>query len=292
MLLLSLSIIIASAANLQAQHLTEYMPNDATFIGVWRTAKRSTPQLLLPGGPSLSGLRDQAARSGYKMLREIEISDRNVYYTVWGKEMRRTSRPSQTGSSGGQTARGSSEVYSRVVEGDWQAIQAALKPKPGTRPSGYLKNIEVYSKNGRPYYHATFFNGNPRKQELHKAANWNGFVSLWKKVSARNMRLASVEYFKGQFVGLFEAGSQGYYLFNFTGWDPFVKKWQELGKKDYRLVDMEVYRSNTGKWHYVGVWLPGKDGYYLWNVKGYHNFVKKFNQLKGKYELVDLEIIP
>ena len=107
------------------------------------------------------------------------------------------------------------------------------------------------------------------------------------------MRLKSVEYNHSHkiFIGLFEEGKQGYYLYNYVGWKNFTKKWEELGKKNYRLIDIEVYKEK-GKTHYVGVWEKGKGGYYLWNVNGYYNFEKKFNELKKKgFQLTDLEII-
>ncbi len=244
------------------------------YIGVWRSG--SAHQMILPYGTTDTYFKNykQAEQRGYANISNVEVNYKNGVYVcgVWEKPQRRT--PAS---------------YFRV--GTWSQIQSDIRE--AAQKNMYLKDIEVfYNPPDGEYFHAVFAYGSKR-QELHKASGWNSFVRTWQNVSARNMRLTSVEYYNNKFYGVFEKGTQGYYLFNLTGWSAFTKKWEELGKKNYRLVDIETYISNSGKRHYVGVWLPGRDGYYLWNVQGYHNFAKKFNELKkaGGWKLVDLEIV-
>lgn len=82
-------------------------------------------------------------------------------------------------------------------------------------------------------------------------------------------------------------------------YNPFVKKTRQIKTNPLIIFICCLFFgcAGTGPLHaqdnaiYIGVWLYGRDGYYLWHVKGYDNFLKKFNELKGKMELVDLEVI-
>lgn len=254
--------------------------DNATYIGVWRSG--TTPQIIYPRTTRFSDVERRAHARGYSKLADMEIIVKGMTentWTVWEKPT------------------GSRDWHTTTV-GHWWQFLGDFKDITGRKKSSrQLQDMEAYYNpvNQKVFHFSIYGSGKPVKQELAGASTWNGLVQLWKSRSAKGMRLISLEHFvengTHKYAALFREGTEGYYLYNLVGWDNFVRKWEELGKKNYRLVDIETYVSNTGKRHYIGVWLYGRDGYYLWHVKGYDNFLKKFNELKGKMELVDLEVI-
>lgn len=273
----------------------EFVPEDVTFIGVWRGVPKGKSQMILPPNKDFGKLQKIATSRGYNTISNLDVGFYKYHYSVWEKSGS-SSRSERTYSDPRRSSRGGRGAYrgpKYVRELNWLAIQNLTKgrtkssAKVKSRGRTYIKNIQI---TGKDIYTVTFAEGSI-KQKVIRANNWNQFVAQWKKVRATNMRLRCVEYSRGQFVGVFDASKKGTYLYNFIGWKAFTKKWEELGKKNYRLVDIQTYKAN-GKMHYVGIWHYGKDGYYLWNVKGYYNFQKKFDELKKHgLHLVDLEVI-
>ena len=255
----------------------EFVPENVTFIGVWRALPNAKKQIILPPGNDFGKLKRIASSKGYSIIGDLDIGFHNNHYSVWEKPSNKGRRKNT------RTSSRSNPRQEDVKEYTWQSLQKRFK----YRATNHIKNIQITAKNE---YTLTFGEGSV-KQQVIRANSWNQFVSKWKKVRATNMRLRCIAYSRGEFIGLFDAAKRGTYLYNLIGWKAFTKKWEELGKKNYRLVDIETYKVN-GKMHYIGIWHYGKEGYFLWNVKGYYNFQKKFDELKKQgLQLVDIEVI-
>ncbi len=246
--------------------------DNATYIGVWRSGASTE---YLKGGASTIGSTKPNVRGNMSLIQhEVRIQNSRVlHYGLWKAGSR------------------------REITGNWQKISDFAKTAGNSSGRGMnlITQIECYQHSVRPTFNVIYRTGKKQKQILERSASWNQFVSQWKQRLKQNMRLKRVIVYedggKYYFVGLYHEGTHGHYMYHLTGYSSFVKKWEELGKKNYRLVDVETYRSADGKWQYVGIWEPGKDGYVLWRAKGFNNFMKKFNELKGKMRLVDFEIL-
>ncbi len=92
-----------------------------------------------------------------------------------------------------------------------------------------------------------------------------------------------------RYTGVWESGSDGYYLWSGVDWNNFNEKWKELAKQNLRLIDIETYVEG-GKRKYTGVWRSGSDGYYLWAGVDWNNFNDKWKELaKQNLRLIDIE---
>ncbi|HEX3527994.1 MAG TPA: hypothetical protein VH988_13100 [Thermoanaerobaculia bacterium] len=91
------------------------------------------------------------------------------------------------------------------------------------------------------------------------------------------------------FTGIWESGSDGYYLWGGASWADFTKKWEELGKQNLRLIRVKTYLDG-GQRKYTGVWRSGADGYFLWAGVSWADFTKKWDELaKQNLRLIDIE---
>src|SRR5688572_27242091 len=93
--------------------------------------------------------------------------------------------------------------------------------------------------------------------------SWDGLVSRWKELAARNQYLADVEVYEvnGQprYAAVWRVGRGNGALWA-SPWAEFAKKWTEW-KTTQDLIDLEVYESD-GKVMYLGVFRhkQGADG--------------------------------
>jgi CubicO group peptidase (beta-lactamase class C family) len=86
-----------------------------------------------------------------------------------------------------------------------------------------------------------------------------------------------------KYIGVWRAGSDGYYLWNGVDWNGFVAKWQELAPQGLRLVDMCSYVED-GTRKYLGVWRGGSDGYALYGGLSWEDFVAQWQSLGQENE--------
>lgn len=91
------------------------------------------------------------------------------------------------------------------------------------------------------------------------------------------------------YTGVWEEGTDDYFLWSGVEWSNFEAKWDELAKKNLRLVDIETYMDGS-KRKYTGVWREGKDGHYLWAGVEWAAFETKWEELSKKnLRLIDIE---
>lgn len=252
-----------------------FSQDNAVYIGVWRSGQGT--EYLAGSSKSVRATNPGIVRRADGLLQhEVRIEgNRNIHYGLWG------------------------DGRYEEMTGNWQEVVDfnANSQSGAGRGMKFITQIEAYSDFSRRQesFNVIYTTRDKQPQIIERSSSWEKFVGKWKQRLKENMRLKRVIHYKEKgrhwFVGLYHKGTHGHYLYNFTGWNAFAKKWQELGKKNYRLVDVESYLSSTGKRHYIGIWEPGKDGYVLWNVKGFNNFMKKFKELQGKMKLVDLEVV-
>jgi hypothetical protein len=93
----------------------------------------------------------------------------------------------------------------------------------------------------------------------------------------------------GGMSGVWQSGSDPYYLWVGEDWQGFTAKWKELAGQGLRLVDVERYSADGGV-RYAGVWRGGNDGHFLWLANDWKDFVDKWEELSGKgLRLIDVE---
>lgn len=187
-------------------------------------------------------------------------------------------------------------VRTRVVVGDWAKTKALPAKNYSSAQGEHIVSLETNTHSSEPqaYFHAIIGRGRI-KQELVRFFGWESFTADWRKRTEKGMRLKEVVSFRQAnrqvFVGLYQPGTGGHYLYSYTGWKAFTNKWAELGKKNYRLVDVETFRVGNS-YQYIGVWAPGKDDYALLNVTGFQAFSKQFAVMKKKgLRLIDIDVI-
>lgn len=92
-----------------------------------------------------------------------------------------------------------------------------------------------------------------------------------------------------ELLGVWEPGTDPYYLWVGDDWQGFTKKWQELAGKGLRLEDVERYVED-GAVQYAGVWRGGQDGHFLWQAADWKSLTGKWKELGGKgLRLIDVE---
>lgn len=92
-----------------------------------------------------------------------------------------------------------------------------------------------------------------------------------------------------KYIGVWQEGTDKYYLWSGVSWDNFNSKWKELSTQNLRLVDIDTYVEN-GKRKYSGVWRQGNDSHYLWAGVDWNNFNEKWKELSKKnLRLIDIE---
>ena len=92
-----------------------------------------------------------------------------------------------------------------------------------------------------------------------------------------------------RYWGVWEAGTDGYYLWSGVDWNSFEGKWKELARQNLRLIDVETYVEG-GQRKYTGVWRSGSDGHYLWAGVDWNNFNGKWKELaEQNLRLIDVE---
>jgi len=90
-------------------------------------------------------------------------------------------------------------------------------------------------------------------------------------------------------TGVWEGGTDGYFLWSGVEWNNFNAKWAELAKQNLRLIDVETYVEG-GKRKYAGVWRSGSDGHFLWAGVEWASFNAKWAQLaQQNLRLIDIE---
>ena len=108
------------------------------------------------------------------------------------------------------------------------------------------------------------------------------------------MRLIDFESFiangSNYYIGVFNIGSGGYYLWKADSWRDFVDKWKQQSKKNLRLIDLERIAEDK-KFKYVGVYVAGKGGYALYREKP-DNFFNNWEKVsENNKRLIDLELV-
>lgn len=122
-------------------------------------------------------------------------------------------------------------------------------------------------------------------------ADQSSFMTKWQQLAAQNLRLVDIEVStmpNGQVLwsGIWEPGTDAYYLWVDADTSHFVAKWQQLAAQNLRLVSFAHYK---GLW--AGVWRSGTDGYYLWVDANESSFTTKWQQLASQnLRLVDFEV--
>ncbi|HLC24101.1 MAG TPA: thrombospondin type 3 repeat-containing protein [Nitrosopumilaceae archaeon] len=92
-----------------------------------------------------------------------------------------------------------------------------------------------------------------------------------------------------RYLGVFEAGNDGYYLWVGVDWDHFLEKGTELAKNGFRLVDVERY-AYGGKAYYDGVWRSGLGANLIEAGKNWDGFVEVWDEhSKNNLRLIDIE---
>jgi hypothetical protein len=115
-------------------------------------------------------------------------------------------------------------------------------------------------------------------------------LSKWQTVSGQNFRLTDIEVtnVNGQnlYSGVWEGGTDGYYLWVDADTPHFQAKWTQLAQQNLRLVSLSHY---NGLW--AGAWRSGTDGYYLWQDADQSHFMAKWSQLASQnLRLVDFDV--
>ena len=80
------------------------------------------------------------------------------------------------------------------------------------------------------------------------------------------------------YSGVWQSGSDAYYLWVNANWESFRAKWQELNGQNLRLVDVET-NTVDGQRRWNGVWRSGSDAHYLWVNASWESFRTKWQEL-------------
>lgn len=92
-----------------------------------------------------------------------------------------------------------------------------------------------------------------------------------------------------ELTGVWQEGSDPYYLWVGADWQSFTTKWKELADQGLRLVDIEPF-TQDGSRLYAGVWRAGNDGHFLWKAADWKSFTDKWKELGEKnLRLIDVE---
>jgi hypothetical protein len=115
-------------------------------------------------------------------------------------------------------------------------------------------------------------------------------LSKWQTLASQNMRLTDIDVslVDGQqlWSGVWEDGTDGYYIWYDADQTHFVNKFSELAAQNLRLVSVANYNGL-----YAGAWSSGTDGYYLWVDSDDAHFLAKVNELAAQnLRLVDFAV--
>jgi len=122
---------------------------------------------------------------------------------------------------------------------------------------------------------------------------WNQFLTKWKALEAKNLRLVDFEtYVRGNkrlYAGIFRAGNYAVGAYIGKEWDDFLAKWKDMESKNLRLVDFETY-TQGGKRLYAGIFHAGTYPVGAYIGKEWDEFFAKWKDMESKnLRLVDIE---
>ena len=101
-----------------------------------------------------------------------------------------------------------------------------------------------------------------RASILERFDSWDGFVDRWKSFAANDIRLVDFDNVrdgnKTWFIGVWQPGSGGYWLYRQADWNAFVDKWKEIANQGGRLIGIHSHGNDPGLDVIRGVW-PGEN---------------------------------
>src|SRR5262249_44817602 len=93
------------------------------------------------------------------------------------------------------------------------------------------------------------------------------------------------------YAGLFEAGTQGYRLFN-SDWQAFVNDWSLHSAQGLRLCSIDADQEIEGKTAFLAAYLAMPGGYGLYRSADWGGFQQAFNSYAASMRLLDFDIHP